>query len=674
MLFPVLSLTLLLFASDSAAAQRQPRVFKDRVTPHWFANGKRFWYENDLRDSKEIVLVDPESGKRQRVDKIPTEALDEPSAAKENESSRSPRDSRRNDTSPDGQWTMFTRDHNLFVRSSEGSREVQLSHDGEEKLAYRNWSWSPDSKTLAAFRVEPGDRKDVFLIESSPGGGGRAKLKTRPYALPGDKFTRYELALFDVASAKQLKPEVDRYEHEWEAPRIHWRRDGTHFSYMQEDRGHQRLRVIDVDARSGAVTNVIDERSETFIWTAHTENLKLKLVNWLEQSDELIYVSERSGWRQLYLVDLHSAEFKPITQGAWVVRGIEKIDEDARCIWFTASGVFPDQDPYFLQYGRVNFDGSGVVWLTRANGNHTLQFSPDGRFIIDTYSRVDLAPISELRRASDGELVCALERADDSELVESGWRAPEVFVAKGRDGKTDIWGIICRPRDFDPKKKYPVLEDIYAGPQSSYVPKSFSPRARYESFNKLGFIVVKIDGMGTANRSKAFHDVCWHNQKDAGFEDRILWMKAAAANDASLDLTRVGVYGTSAGGQNAAGAVIFHSEFYKAAVANCGCHDNRMDKASWNEQWMGYPVGPQYSDSSNIDNAAKLGGALFLIVGELDTNVPPESTLRLVDALIRAKKDFEFLLVPGADHGTRGPAFSYVQHRMEDFFVRKLRP
>jgi dipeptidyl aminopeptidase/acylaminoacyl peptidase len=204
------------------------------------------------------------------------------------------------------------------------------------------------------------------------------------------------------------------------------------------------------------------------------------------------------------------------------------------------------------------------------------------------------------------------------------------------------------------------------------VPKSFSSQSRYENWGKLGFAVVKMDGMGTANRSKAFHDVCWRNLKDAGFEDRILWIKAAAKKYPYLDISRVGVYGTSAGGQNAAAAVLFHPEFYKAAVANCGCHDNRMDKASWNEQWMGYPVGPQYSECSNIDNAAKLKGALFLIVGELDTNVPPESTLRFVDALIKAKKDFEFLEVPGADHGTRGPAFGYVQRRTQDFFVRHL--
>jgi dipeptidyl aminopeptidase/acylaminoacyl peptidase len=495
-------------------------------------------------------------------------------------------------------------------------------------------------------------------------------LQTRPYALPGDKFAQYELNVFEVASRKQTKPEVDRFEHEWLQPRLHWSKGGNRFAYQQTDRGHQRLRVIAIDVPTGAARNLIDERSRTFIWTAHTENLNLSLVHWLEQSEEIIYASESNGWRHLYLIDATAGKLKnAITTGPWVVRGVESINETNRQVWFRASGVFSDQDPYFIHFGRVNFDGSGLTWLTAANGNHNIQFSPDRKFIIDTWSRVDSPPSSELRRVSNGDLVGRLEEADITALQESGWRAPEVFTAKGRDGATDIWGIISRPRALDPNKKYPVIEDIYAGPQGSFVPKTFSPTSLYDSLTQRGFIVLKIDGMGTANRSKAFHDVCWHNLKDAGFADRIQWMKAAAVKYPSLDLTRVGVYGNSAGGQNAAAAVLFQPEFYKVAVASCGCHDNRMDKASWNEQWMGFPVGPQYSECSNIDNAQRLRGKLFLIVGEMDNNVPPESTLRLADALIKAGKDFDLLVIPGGGHGMGG---SYGQRRMQDFFVRHL--
>ena len=274
-----------------------------------------------------------------------------------------------------------------------------------------------------------------------------------------------------------------------------------------------------------------------------------------------------------------------------------------------------------------------------------------------------------MRRTLDGGLVCKLEEADISELKATGWQPPEVFVAKGRDGKTDIWGIISRPRNLDPTRKYPIIEDIYSGPQGAYVPKSFSGIRRVASLTDEGFIVVQMDGMGTAFRSKAFHDVCWKNLKDAGFPDRILWHQAAAKKYPYYDISRVGIYGTSAGGQNAAAAVLFHPEFYKVAVANSGCHDNRMDKASWNEQWMGYPVGPQYAECSNIENAGKLQGHLFLVVGELDNNVPIESTFRFVDALYRANKDFDFLVVPNGGHGSGG---QYYQRRMQDFFMRHL--
>jgi dipeptidyl aminopeptidase/acylaminoacyl peptidase len=263
-----------------------------------------------------------------------------------------------------------------------------------------------------------------------------------------------------------------------------------------------------------------------------------------------------------------------------------------------------------------------------------------------------------------------LERADATDLLASGWKAPEVFVSKARDGTTDIWGIIIRPTNFDPKRKYPVIENIYAGPQGSFVPKTFSNQLGMQTLAELGFIVVQIDGMGTANRSKAFHDVAWKNLGDAGFADRILWHKAVAAKYPSYDISRVGVYGTSAGGQNAMGAVLFHPEFYKAAAASSGCHDNRMDKIWWNEQWMGWPLGPEYVASSNMENAAKLQGNLLLIYGEMDTNVDPSSTMQVVNKLILANKNFELVGIPNAGHTNGG---AYGDHKRFDFFVRYLR-
>jgi dipeptidyl aminopeptidase/acylaminoacyl peptidase len=675
---PLLVCTLALLGSImiAPAAENAPRAYKERITPHWFQDNTRFWYQNDLPGgAKEYIVVDVERGRRDRVSdpgQLPGVDTQPEPVSRRPDRRRQSREPESSDRSPDGKWSAFIKDHDLFIRSEDRSRRreeadsepLQLTDDGKEGSAYGRFAWSPDSKTVVAFRIEPGERKEVYLVESSPAGGGRAKLHARSYALPGDKFTKYELNLFDVARRKQIKPQVDILEHEWLRPRLHWKRDGRHFAYQQVDRGHQRLRLIEVDSHTGSTRNLIDEKSDTFIWTAHTENVAMSWITWLTNSDQVIYASERDGWRHLYLVDTNGT-MSQITKGQWVVRGLDRIDEENRQLWFRASGKNPDQDPYFIHYYRINFDGTGLIALTEGNGNHLIEYSPDRRYFIDTYSRVDAAPVHELRRAADGKLITQFEKA---EVLEE-WTAPEVFVAKGRDGKTDIWGLIYRPRDFDPRKSYAIIEDIYAGPQGSFVPKTFSARSRYQGLNDLGFIVVKIDGMGTANRSKAFHDVCWKNLKDAGFPDRILWMKAAAAKYPYMDLSRVGVYGNSAGGQNAAAAVLFHPDFYKVAVASCGCHDNRMDKASWNEQWMGYPVGPQYSECSNIDNAHRLRGKLFLIVGEMDNNVPPESTMRLADALIKAGKDFDLLVIPGGGHGMGG---AYGQRRMQDFFVRHL--
>ncbi len=571
--------------------------------------------------------------------------------------------------SPDGKWTAHIIDSNVVAQGIETGERIVLSSDGTEDDFFRELVWSPDSETLIAFREKKVEKKPVHIIRSSPPNGGRAELESHPYALPGDPFPTYEVNLLKVPTSEQLKPEVERFEREWGSPRVRFREDGEAFTYEQVDRGHQRFRLIEVKLEDGSVRNLIDERSETFIWTSHTEGYSSPRIHWLGGDREFLYVTEKYGWRQILLIDGKSGEeVRVLTPTGIVVRSIERIDEENRTVWFSACGR-DGQDPYHIHLGYASLDTGKLTWLTDGDGTHSVEFSPSGNYLIDTYSRVDLPPVSELRRTSDGEKVCDLEVADIGELKEAGWRAPEIFVAKGRDGETDIWGIICRPKDWDPNKKYPVIEDIYAGPHGSFVPKQFSPSDRYESLTKLGFIVVKIDGMGTANRSKAFHDVCWRNLKDAGFKDRILWMKSAAEQYPEMDLSRVGIYGTSAGGQNAAAAVLFHPQFYKVAVAACGCHDNRMDKASWNEQWMGLPVGEHYSASSNIDNAHRLEGKLFLIVGEVDKNVPPESTMRFADALIRANKDFDLLVIPNAGHGMGG---AYGNRRMEEYFVRHL--
>lgn len=632
----------------------------------------------------------------------------------------------RSRRSPDGKLQYELADGRLKVTEVEGGKTVFESK--ADQLAYANWA--PDSRRLAVFRVLPGDHREVSIIQSSPTNGGRAQLRTRLYDLPGDKLDTFETFVIDVPKGTELQSDLEPffvYGLPWASPpNIRWWNGGKSFLVGFAERGYGAYRIECIDLDTAKHKTLIDERSETFVDTT------AMIFNPRPEKNDIIWRSERTGWGRLYRIDGTDGKvLNDVTPDGWVVRTIDWIDDVASRLCFSANGTetgdtryamrdgafinpgyrqpstldpqpqfsfhelrstLPQDssianrpssipglailqgqhsalpvDPYFAHFFTVGLDGKNLVRLTEGHGNHSIRFSPNRKYIVDTYSRLDQAPIHELRRVTDGKLIAVLERADDSEWLKFNIK-PEPFVAKGRDGKTDIWGVVYRPSTFDPSKKYPVIENLYAGPQDSFAPHSFNALNPMQRLAELGFIVVQLDGMGTRNRGKAFHDVCYKNLADAGFPDRILWMKALAAKYPQVDIDRVGVYGTSAGGQSSTGALLFHPEFYKVAVSSCGCHDNRMDKMWWNEQWMG-KLGPHYEEQSNITNAGKLKGRLMLMVGELDTNVPPESTYRLVDALIKANKDFEFVMLPGSDHTSGG---AYGERKRRDFFVRHL--
>lgn len=570
-------------------------------------------------------------------------------------------------TSPDGKWEAFIKNYNIYIRTKDKKEEFALSCDGSEGdyYTYASLTWSSDSKKLAVYRLRRGYHRIIHYVESSPADQLQPKHWSMEYAKPGDALDIDQPVLFHVETKKQINIDNRLFPNPFDLSDIVWRKDGRTFTFEYNQRGHQVYRVIEVDAATGQARAAISEESPTFFCYSGK-----KYRYDIADGKEIIWMSERDGWNHLYLYDGASGQVKnQITKGEWVVRGVDRVDEEKRQIWFRASGMYPGKDPYFVHYYRINFDGTGLTALTEGDGHHNVIFSPDLAYYVDTWSRVDLPPICEVRQTSDLKVVMQVEKADIQELIKAGWKAPEVFVSKGRDGKTDIWGIIFRPMNFNPKKKYPVIENIYAGPQGSFVPKSFSAFNPMQSLAELGFIVVQIDGMGTSNRSKAFHDVCWKNLGDAGFPDRILWHKAVAAKYPYYDITRVGIYGNSAGGQNALGGLLFHPEFYKVGVSSCGCHDNRMDKIWWNEQWMGWPVGPEYAASSNMENAYRLQGKLLLIVGEMDTNVDPASTMQVVNALIKANKTFDLLVIPGGGHGMGG---AYGERKRNDFFVHNL--
>ena len=571
--------------------------------------------------------------------------------------------------SPDSTREVFIQNYNVAYREvgADPDDYTMLTWEGTPGNTYTNRSivWSPDSRKVAVYRVVPGQERTVHYVESSPEDQVQPKHSTYLYAKPGDRLDKEIPVILDVESGRQMIIDDALFPNAYTLSRLVWREDGEHVVFEYNQRGHQVYRVIEVDAETGVTRAVISEEPETFF---NYSNKRFR--HDLDDGREIIWMSERDGWNHLYMIDGETGRVKhQVTKGEWPVRGVDSVDVENRQIWFRASGMNPEQDPYFIHYYRIDFDGTGLVAYTEANGMHDVTFSPDRRFYVDQWSRVDLPPIAELRRTSDRSLVMELERADASALLAKGWRYPEVFVAKGRDGVTDIWGIIIRPTYFDPNRSYPVIESIYAGPHGSHVPKTFGIHASRTSVAELGFIVAQIDGMGTNNRSKAFHDVAWQNIRDAGFPDRILWHQAVARKYDYYDVSRVGIYGGSAGGQNAMAALLWHGDFYDVAFSSVGCHDNRMDKIWWNEAWMGWPIGPHYSESSNVDNAWRLKGKLLLVVGELDRNVDPSSTLQVVNALIEADKDFDFLLVPGAGHGSGG---SFGVRKRNDYFVRHL--
>jgi dipeptidyl aminopeptidase/acylaminoacyl peptidase len=582
--------------------------------------------------------------------------------------------------SPDGNWLAFVLNYNVVLRPAHASHEdaekqtAILSQDGSEGNYYaiRTMVWSPDSKHLAVYRIRPGYKREVHYVESSPADQLQPKYSSMVYPKPGDVLSLYQPVLFDVAGRRELPIDNTLFPNPYEMTPFEWWKDSRAFTFEYNQRGHQIYRLIEVSAKDGRARTLIEEKSDTFInyepLTRNQFDHGKYYRKDLNDGKEIIWASERDGWEHLYLFNGETgALIRQITRGDWVVRAVDYVDEANHEIYFEAGGMDGGEDPYYVHGYKIGFDGSGLTPLTPEKADHTLQYSKDGKYYVDTYSRIDLSPVVELHRVADNSLVMAVDKADDGPLRAAGWQPPEPFHAAGRDGKTQIWGVIYKPLDFDSNKKYPVIEDIYAGPQGSFVPKDFSPRA--EPLTALGFVVVQIDGMGTNNRSRAFHDVAWHNLKDAGFADRILWHKAVAAKYPWYDISRVGIFGTSAGGQNAMGALLFHPEFYKVAVANSGSHDNRMDKIWWNEQWMGWPVGPWYAESSNTENAWRLQGKLMLVMGEMDKNVDPSTTLQVVDRLIKAGKDFDFLFVPGGGHGAGG---RYGQRKLMDFFVRNL--
>jgi dipeptidyl-peptidase 4 len=683
-----------LTAADYARAEKfmsynaTPLVLHSGVHATWLPDD-RFWYRTTTEKGSEAVLIDPATGARSACDLAEcAEHEGEGRGGRGN----APLSYAR---SPDGMQEAFIRDWNLWVRDVATGKEAALTTDGVKDFGYATdnagWQrsdhpivrWSLDSKQIATFQQDQREVGDMYLVDTKV---GHPTLQAWKYPLPGDKVVAMiQRVIIDVAARKVIRLQMPPDQHrsslcddvacrggEWTD--VQWSTDGATLAFVSTSRDHKREQLRVADAASGVVRDVLEETTPTFYESGNGR------VNWhyLPASNEVIWFSERDNWGQLYLYDLQTGKLKhAITSGEGNVTQLLRVDERARVAYFSAVGKEKGRDPYFRHFYRVDLDGRHLQLLTPADADHDVSLSTSGRLFVDSYSRPDVPPIAELRDAG-GKLIATLETADISRLVATGWKPPTPIVVKARDGITDLYGLMYKPTTLDPAKKYPIVNHIYPGPQTGSVGgRSFSPaRGDAQALAELGFVIVEIDGMGTPWRSKKFHEVYFGDMADNTLPDQIAGMKELAARYPWVDLDRAGIYGHSGGGF-ATGAAMFHyPDFFKVGISESGNHDNRVYEDDWAEKWTGLletkPDGTSNYDSQANQNFAKnLKGKLLLAHGTMDGNVPPNNTLLVVEALVKANKDFELLMLPNQAHGY-GSASDYMTRRRWDFFVRNL--
>ena len=603
--------------------------------------------------------------------------------------------------SPDSQWEAFARDHNVWVREVATGEERAITTDGEDKNDYGEqllsplttggieeppppfFRWSPDSGKLLFCRVDQRDAPQFHLVQSVPNDGTlRPHLHSFAYPLPGDEVLPLASLLCADLSANTVTPvDIDPIEVQYHGPPVYgnglwWSDDSETIYFVRQGRGYFRIELSVIHAKTGAAQSPISEESSTGIdpsvWRG-TSNVRV-----FADGTRAIWYSQRDGRGHLYLYDLaNAAMLRQLTSGGYEVSNVEFVDENGGYVYFTAMGREAGRDPYFGHLYRVSLEGGEPELLTPEDADHSITFAPGGGCFIDNYSTVEQAPVI-LLRAADGSVICELEQPDISALDETGWRKPERFKAKARDGCTDIYGVIFRPSDLDPEGQYPIVDYIYGGPQAIQAPAAFADAVRgreknfweAQSLAELGFIVVMIDGLGMPGRSKAHHDHSYRNLPDNGLPDHISALRQLADRYDYFDISRVGIFGHSAGGYASCRAMFAYPEFYKVAVSSAGNHDHRLDKATWVERYMGLPVAEHYVFSANQNHAQNLKGKLLLIHGDMDENVHVASTMVVVDALIKANKDFDLLIMPNQPHGCTG--HPYFVRRRWDYFVQHL--
>jgi dipeptidyl aminopeptidase/acylaminoacyl peptidase len=714
-----------------------PLVIGAVARPTWLASG-RLWYRTTTADGGSYVLVDPARRTRQPLfdaarltsalttaagstvdlNRLPPQALevaddaravtvtvearrwrcDVPTyacAAVPAAGGQAP--PRNSSVSPDGRQAVFIRAYNLWSKDLTSGVETQLTTDGIKEFGYATnnagWAhsdspvvtWSPDSRHLATFQHDERGVRDMYLVTTNV---GSPRLEAWKYPLPGDSLI-FRISRVILSRGSDGKPTLVRLQMPPDAHRstvsdhvacgggicdLQWYPDGSHLAFISSSRDHKTAWFRVANAQTGEVRTLFEERSNTQVGDA---SLTEDLWRILPGSNELIWWSQRDNWIHLYLYDLTTGQLKNrITTGDGNVENVVHVDEKTRTIFFMGGGKEPGRDPYFLHFYKIGFDGKGQALLTPEDANHAVTLSPDGRYFVDSYSTPNTPPVSVLRD-TNGRLVQTLERADVSRLVATGWKPPTPVRMKGRDGTTDIYGLLYTPSNLDSTKKYPIVNQIYPGPQSGSVgSRSFSAaRGDNQALAELGFVVVQIDGMGTPGRSKAFHDAYYGRMGDNTIPDQVAGMKELAQRYSFIDIDKVGIWGHSGGGFATASAMFRHADFFDVGVSQSGNHDNRNYEDDWGERYQGLLTkqgnGDNYADEANQTHAKNLKGKLLLAHGAMDDNVPPYNTTLVVDALIKASKDFDLLIFPNARHGY-GADNNYMMRRRWDYFVQHL--
>jgi dipeptidyl aminopeptidase/acylaminoacyl peptidase len=599
--------------------------------------------------------------------------------------------------SPDGRYAAFIRDHNLWVKVLATDEDRQLTTDGIEHFGYATdnagWTrsdapvllWSPDSKKIATFQHDARGVGEMHLVSTT---AGTPELESWRYPLPQDSVIfRIHRVIIDVEDARVVRLRMPADQHRSTISDhiadgttfldVEWFPDASHIAFVSSSRDHREAVFRVADAATGAVRTVFEERSPTQFQSAFAA---VGHANWrvLPASNEVLWWSQRDDWGHLYLYDLATGALKrQITSGSWNVAELMRIDERARTLYFTGVGREQGRDPYFQHFYRVGMDGRGLTLLTPENANHNISLSPDGQHVIDTYSTPTTPPVRVLRRTNDGRVVLELERADISRLAATGWKPPEPIVVKARDGRTDLHGLMFTPTQLDSSRAYPIVNYIYPGPWGSSVgTRNFAPaRSDHQALAELGFIVVVIDGMGTEWRSKSFGDFYYGNMGDNTLPDQIAGMRELARRHRWIDIERAGIWGHSGGGFATAAAMFRHPDFFKVGVSQAGNHDNRLYEDDWGERFQGLlsstNAGDNYESQANQLVASNLRGKLLLAHGAMDSNVPPYNTYLVVDALVKANKDFDLIIFPHQRHGF-GVDNNYMMRRRWDYFVKHL--